>query len=378
MKKKVTIMCLHTGIGGIEKYVASLTKMLSINYEVRVVATYKVKNRMTEDFDKNVKIDYLINDYPRKEEYRQAIKKKNIIKIIIYGFKLFKTLILKYYRNIKAIKKNESDYIITTRYFHNKLVGKYRKKGIVTIATEHNFHNNNEKYIKKIVSSCFNIDYFVLVSNSLKEFYESRIKNTKCLYIPPVIDKIPKYEKKNKVSNRLISVGRLSEEKGFDDLIDIIDILKNKIPNIKLDIYGGGKLKEYLNKQIKSKELEKNIELKGTMPHDKLVNEMKKYDIYLMSSHTESFGLVIIEAFSNSIPVIAFDSADGAKNLLSDGRGILIENRDKEKYAAEVYKLLKNVEAINNLSKKGYDSLKEYDVESVRKKWENLLECKNN
>ena len=44
---------------------------------------------------------------------------------------------------IEAIKKIDSDYIITTRDFHNELVGKYAKEGIIKIATEHNHHNND-------------------------------------------------------------------------------------------------------------------------------------------------------------------------------------------------------------------------------------------
>lgn len=374
MKKKITIMCLHTGMGGIENYVASLAKMLIPKYEVKIVSTYKVLNRNIFNFKDEIEIDYLINDYPKKERFKQALKKKDIIRILSTGFSLLKILFLKYYKNIIAIKKSDADYIITTRDFHNKLVGKYRKKGVVTIATEHNYHNNDKKYIKKVVNSCRKIDYLVLVSKNLKDFYEKKLVNTKCIYIPNTIERIPKYKEKEKLSNKLISVGRLVEEKGFSDLIDIIYLLKKRIPNIILDIYGDGELKDSLYKKIKSKKLDKNINLKGAIFHDELLEIMKEYDLYLMSSYTESFGLVILEAFSNSVPVVAFDSADGALNLLKNERGVLIKNRNKEDYANAVYNLLNDMKKMNQISKNGYDSLKKYTMDNVRKKWEELLD----
>jgi len=369
--KKITILALHLGIGGIEKYISSLCKMLENDFEIEIISTYKILDKPAFDFSNKIKITYLINDKPYKEELKEAIKNKNIISIIKYLFKNIKLLILKKSINIKAIKNINSDIIITTRDFHNKLVGKYAKENIIKIATEHNHHNNNDKYINNIIKSLKNIDYFIVVSKDLESFYRSKIGNTKCVYIPNVIDKVYENPKYN-TNHNLISVGRLSKEKGFTDLIDIINIIKKQIPDIKLDLIGDGNLKEVLENKIKELNLKDNITMHGYLNHNQIEKLMLKDSLYVMTSFTESFGLVLIEAMSYGIPCVTFDSASGAVEVIED-KELLIENRDKEKMAKVIIELLNNKEKLQNYGKEYYIKCQKYFIDNVKKEWLELL-----
>lgn len=370
---KVTILALHLGTGGIEKYISDLCKMIDKKYKVEIVSTYKMDEKPAFDFSNRVNIKYLINDYPHRKEFNNAINGKNVFDIIKYGFGLVKIYILRYLKNVLYIEEVNSKYIIATRTFHNKLVGSNKNRDTIAIATEHNYHNNDKKYIKKLCESCNNIDYLVLVSEELRDFYSSKLKDTKCIYIPNVIDNISEYRKKEKINNKLISVGRLVEEKGYEDLVDIINIVKKDIPNIKLDIYGDGKLKDKLEEKIKELNLDNNIKLCGFCNYNELIKKFKNYDLYTMTSYTESFGLVLLEAMSESVCCIGFDSANGVKTLLKDGSGVLISNRSKEDYAKEIVKLLRDKDKLNFLSKKGYEKVKEFDIKKIEKMWTNLL-----
>lgn len=369
--KKITILCLHLGVGGIEKYISSLSKMLEQNYKIEIISTYKTLDKPAFDFSDKVKIKYLINDRPYKEELKDSIKKLKLISIVKYLFKNAKLLMLKYSENIKFIKNINSDYIITTRDFHNKLVGKYAKDKIIKIATEHNHHNNNSRYIKKVVTSLKNIDYFVVVSEDLKEFYKNKIGDTKCLYIPNVIDNIydkPKYN----TSYNLVSVGRFSKEKAFEDLIEVIGIVKKDIPNIHLNLVGDGKLKNDITNKIESLDLKENIKLCGYLSQSEIKKVMLESSLYVMTSLTESFGLVLIEANSYGIPCIAFDSASGAKQII-ENKELLISNRDKEKMAKLIVKLLKDKDKLQTYGKEAYNNCQKYLLVNVKKKWLDLL-----
>ena len=369
--KKITILCLHLGVGGIEKYISSLSKMLEQNYKIEIISTYKTLDKPAFDFSDKVKIKYLINDRPYKEELKDSIKKLKLISIVKYLFKNAKLLMLKYSENIKIIKSINSDYIITTRYFHNKLVGKYAKDKIIKIATEHNHHNNNSRYIKKVVTSLKNIDYFVVVSEDLKEFYKNKIGDTKCLYIPNVIDNIydkPKYN----TNYNLVSVGRFSKEKAFEDLIEVIGIVKKDIPNIHLNLVGDGKLKNDITNKIESLDLKENIKLCGYLSQSEIKKVMLDSSLYVMTSLTESFGLVLIEANSYGIPCIAFDSASGAKQII-ENKELLISNRDKEKMAKLIVKLLKDKDKLQAYGKEAYNNCQKYLLANVKKKWLDLL-----
>ena len=369
--KKITILCLHLGVGGIEKYISSLSKMLEQNYKIEIISTYKTLDKPAFDFSDKVKIKYLINDRPYKEELKDSIKKLKLISIVKYLFKNAKLLMLKYSENIKIIKSINSDYIITTRDFHNKLVGKYAKDKIIKIATEHNHHNNNSRYIKKVVTSLKNIDYFVVVSEDLKEFYKNKIGDTKCLYIPNVIDNIydkPKYN----TNYNLVSVGRFSKEKAFEDLIEVIGIVKKDIPNIHLNLVGDGKLKNDITNKIEFLDLKENIKLCGYLSQSEIKKVMLDSSLYIMTSLTESFGLVLIEANSYGIPCIAFDSASGAKQII-ENKELLISNRDKEKMAKLIVKLLKDKDKLQAYGKEAYNNCQKYLLVNVKKKWLDLL-----
>lgn len=371
-KKKITILALHLNYGGVEQYISSLCKMLEDNYEIEIISTYKIGDKPAFPFSDKINIKYLINEKPNREELKAAIKSKNIFKIIKEGFISIKILYLKKHRNINAIRNIYSDYIITTRDFHNRLVGYYAYHDIIKIATEHNYHNDDKKYINKVINSIYGFDYFVLVTENLQNFYKNKIKKTKCLYIPNVINSLPNKSSKLK-NNNIINVGRLEKEKAQEELIDIVKELKKEIKDIKLYLIGDGSLKSQINKKINENDLEDNIILTGFISKSEIEKYMIDSKLFVMTSHTESFGLVLIEAMSYKVPCIAYDSADGAKVLLKDENGILIKNRDQKEMINKIKELLNDNKKIKKYSEKGYESCKRYLIDNVREEWLKIL-----
>ena len=370
-KKKITIFALHLGFGGVEKYLSSLCKMLKENYDIEIISTYKVLDKPAFQFSEKVKITYLIDDKPNKEEFKRAIKNKNIINIFKEGVKSVKILYLKRSRNIKAIRNTYSDYIITTRTFHSRLVGYYAYNNIIKIATEHNFHNNDKKYITKVIDSIRDFDYFVVVSDNLRKFYANKIGKTKCIYIPNVIDSLP--DKRSKLTNKnIITIGRLSPEKGQKDLIDVFKIVNKELPKTKLFMVGDGPLKKELENYTKELKLTDKIIFTGFLGNKEKEKYILDSSIFILPSYTESFGLVLIEAMSYGLPCIAFDSSDGARELLKDDVGILVKDRNKEKMAKEIIKELKNAKK-DNYSEKGYKYCQKYLIDNVKEAWFNML-----
>lgn len=375
ISNKITILALHLGTGGVEKYLSSLCKMLENNYEIEIISTYKLNDKPSFDFSDKIKIKYLINEGPCREELKKSIKKLNIINIFKYLFINIKILLLKYIKNIEFIKKIDSKYIITTRIFHNKIVNKYLKdNNYIKIATEHNYPT--DKYKNKLINSITNYDYLVVVSKELESIYKKEnLNNCKCIYIPNVIDFVPN-DVKEKEENSIISIGRLSKEKGYSDLIDVINILKDKNKNIKLYLIGDGTEKDCLQNKINELNLNKNIKLLGFLDFKKCSEYLSKSKVYVMSSYTESFGLVLIEAMSHKLPCIAFDSASGARELLSNGKGILISNRDKYEMSNKIYELLNNNEEYKKYSLNGYEYSKNFLINNVKKDWINLIKSR--
>ncbi len=378
--KKITIFSLHLGYGGIEKSVINLANLLSDCYQVEIISTYKIEDVPAFDINPNVSVKYLITKYkPNRDEWKDSIKRIRPIKFIKETYKALVVLINRRRKTTAAMKSCDSDIIISTRDLFNKWLGMYGKKNSYKIAWEHNHHHNDYKYANKVVESCKNIDTLVLVSDNLRNFYKKEMKNKnykcKCVFIPNMLDMIP-----DSVSTlddtRIISVGRLSREKGFVDLVDVYKEYKDKNPNTKwyLDIVGNGSERNKIADKIYTYGLNKDITMHGYLKKKELNELFHESSIYLMTSYTESFGIVLIEAMSHGIPCIAFTSAEGANDLIIDGyNGYLIPNRDYNLMIEKIEELANNKEKRLELGKNARSFSLRYSSDNIKKEWLDLL-----
>lgn len=124
--RKVAILSLHLGFGGIEKSVSALANLLCEKYEVEIACTYKLYEKPVFDIDERVKIKYLIPDLkPNREEVKLALKKKKFIKFFKEGIKSVKVLNLRKKTMIEYISSCDADVIISTRDIFNTWLGEY-------------------------------------------------------------------------------------------------------------------------------------------------------------------------------------------------------------------------------------------------------------
>lgn len=374
--KKVTILALHLGIGGIEKALISVANMLSSDYEVEIISTYQVLPSPAFLLNANVKVKYLIpGGKPNKKEFLDAIQKHKFIRASKEGIKAMHLLFLKKIRMIEAIKICDSDIIISTRYIYNLWLGKYGIMNCLKIGWEHNYHNNDQKFINKIVSSVQKLDKFVLVSEELRDFYSKRVPSScQCVYIPNTLSYWPK--KMSTLDNKkMISVGRLEKEKGFSDLIDIFKLFYEKDQSWMLDIIGGGFEQDNLQEKIKMYHLESNITIHGERDESYVRKHLQEASIYVLPSFTESFGIVILEAYSYGLPVVAFDTASGARTLVKNNQtGFLIADRNKVAMRDSMLQLANMKELRTKMGINGREYAKNYLEKKVKQKWITLIE----
>ncbi len=376
--KKISILALHLGYGGIEKSITALANLLATDYKVEIGCVYKLYDKPIFDLDPRVKVKYLTKIKPNNKKFKKDLRKKRLFSALKEGVKGLKGLYIRRSSTIKYITSTDSDIIISTRDIFNDWLGEYGGEDILKIGWEHNHYHDNLKYAGEIVRTASKLDYLVVVSNALQEFYSKQLQKSKCkcVYIPNVLDYIPK--KVSKLENKkLISIGRLSKEKGYIDLLTIYNFIEKKYPDWTLDIIGDGEERENLEKYIKSHNLENRIILHGFQGKDYINKMLSESSIYLMTSYTESFGIVLIEAMSFGIPCIAFSSAEGARELIDSGRnGYLIKNRNMRAYVEKLEDLMNSFESRKKIGKEGRKSVKKYDGKEIFPLWVNIIEKK--
>lgn len=382
MKKKISILALHLGYGGVEKAITSLANSLARTnkYDIEIVSIYRLYEKPVFNIDENIKVTYLLPSKlsPNKNEWKEALHN---LKLISLGKESLKSLRILYKRRktmVDYIKNSNADVIISTRIFLNELLSEYGREETLKIGWEHNHYHDDMKYATDVIRSAKNLDYFVLVSKELYKFYHKKMRTfkCKCVYIPNAIENIPK-TKSPLTDEHLISVGRLSPEKGYLDLLKIYLDLKNKKCRWHLDIVGDGDERSRLEKFIKENKLEKDVTLHGFKNSKEIEKLMQKSSIYVMTSYTESFGIVLLEAMSNGIPCIAFDSAEGAKEVITSGRdGYLIKHRNFKAIEKKILDLTKDIETRKELGKNGRRKVKSYISDNICESWEKIIERK--
>jgi len=85
-----------------------------------------------------------------------------------------------------------------------------------------------------------------------------------------------------------------------------------------------------------------------------------------MTSFEESLGLVLLEAASYGLPLVAFDTALGAKEIIAEKFGILVKNRDKEEMAKNIIDLLNEEKKYKKYSQASYERAREYYFDNVK------------
>ncbi len=372
-KNKVSIYALHLNYGGVEKNICTKANILSEINDVEIISLYKLKDKPDFKLNDNVKIKYLTtNIKPNRKELKEALHSKNIINIIKQGIYSIKVLYLKHTLITKSMINCNSEIIISTRIdFTEKLI-RNNEYNNIKIAEEHIYHNNNTKYLNKLHYILKSVDYLMPSSNYLTNYYKELFTE----YRYKIITNNMPIETDNKLSNlknkNIISVGRLEKVKGYDDLIKLFNKLDNK--EWTLSIVGTGSEFDNLNNLIKELNMEDNIKLLGFKNTEELNKLYKESSIYIMTSIEESFGLVLLEAASHGLPLIAYDSALGAKEIIKEN-GILIKNRNEKEMIKELKNLINDEKVRKEYQIKSLSISKQYDYDLIKE--ENINFFKN-
>jgi glycosyltransferase involved in cell wall biosynthesis len=113
----------------------------------------------------------------------------------------------------------------------------------------------------------------------------------------------------------ICAIGRLSEQKGFDILLDAFAMLKNN--NLDLVILGEGELREALTEQARELGISERVHMPGFL--DTPMAVLRKAEAFVLSSRWEGFGNVLVEALAAGVPVISTDCPGGPRAILEDG-----------------------------------------------------------
>lgn len=215
----------------------------------------------------------------------------------------------------------------------------------------------------------------VLLNKDEKQYYPF----TNTFIIPNFIDKreedlFTNYSNREKV---IVAAGRIAPVKQFDHLIEAWKPIFEKYPEWEIHIYGEGddELKNQLQ-TIQSDSEIKNLYFKGAVSD--LDERMKKTSLYAMTSSTECFPMVLLEAMSNGVPIISYDCPNGPRNIISNQKeGLLVQVNNIESFSEKIENLISQSDTRIKFSNDAIQTSKCFLKDKVMIKWVNLFKTLN-
>lgn len=171
-------------------------------------------------------------------------------------------------------------------------------------------------------------------------------------------------------AKRVIAVGRLDYQKGFDRLIEAWEIVKRNPASEgwKLDIYGQGEWLDMLNDMIKEKGLAGSARV--NRPTDNIALEYSRSSVLAMTSHYEGFPMVMIEAMSAGLPVVTFDYKCGPRDIIEDGvSGRIVADGDIAGFAEALLGVMRDGERRAAMGARATEVRERYSEAAVMRRW---------
>lgn len=379
MKVLYSISALNN-VGGMERILTQKANYLAdtVGYDVVIVTTEQLGKKPYFPLSSRVRIIDLNVNYGEESNRRNPI-----LKMIWKG--LHKP---EHKRKIKKVIYNEKPDIVITLF--NKDIGflpsiKDGSKKIAEFHFSHNYkiteaRNFLLKLSQKIRMNIWRrellkFDKFVVLTQEDKLLWGNM---PNIVVIPNFIPQMPSIAS-NIETKRVIAVGRISYQKGFDLLVKAWDLVNKELPSWNLDIFGK---EEKIGEQRTLQELIDNLGLSDKIhlnaPVKNIGAEYCKSSIFVLSSRYEGLPMVILEALSYGLPVISFECECGPKDIINNTVGELVRNGDVKKLARVLIKNMKDFRGLKEKGANAKDLAQNYTADNVMQKWVSLFQTLKN
>lgn len=216
-------------------------------------------------------------------------------------------------------------------------------------------------------------DQVITLTDVSKENYGHFNKNTIRIY-NPISDSIGKNVRMSQLDNKVIAMTARYEIKikGFDYLVQIA----RQVPDgWKIEIAGSGTEKEIaeLNLLIEQAQVQDKIILKGALYGEALIEHYRNSSIYVMTSRTEGLPMVLLEAMSFGLPIVAFNQSGSQEILRNSEYGILVESGNVENFSEELNNLINSLELRNKYSSLSKKRVNDFNIEEIMQQWKKVI-----
>jgi len=244
------------------------------------------------------------------------------------------------------------------------------------------------KPAKKIIASLYNLFEYIglklfagmIVADEMNETkYKNKSINLALIHNYPLEEIILSEEEfENKENNHtLLYLGKIFEIRGIDNLLKMVSIVKNEVPQIKLRLVGESYLSTYkqeLLKKIQVLGIEEYVSIEEAVPYCNIKEVTKNSDIGLMIFRPTLNNMQItpnkmFEYMAGGLPIVASDFPAMGSIIRQENCGLLVNPENLQEISDKIKKLLKEKDLRKKLAYNGYKAaVKKYNWKAESKK----------
>ena len=365
--------------GGAERIISEKMNYLAEHYghEVTVITCYQFPKTMPNVYPISRKVKQINLQIEAHRQYRYSYPKRLLIK-----WKYFRQLQKELRVILSSINPN---IIIGVGYTLADVVcqSNYRAAVIIESHEARMFTMSNKLHQERFVLSKLFVKIY-------RHFYIKTIEKKANVVVTLTKGDAQEWSKARRVeiipnfssmqmsgistceNKKVIAVGRLEWQKGYDRLLDIWGEASQTHPDWQLNIYGEGSLEKELKEQINRQGLA-NIHIHDFT--DSISSQYAESSICVLTSRFEGFSLVLLEAMRHGVPCITFDCPFGPAEVVDDNQcGYVIGNGDIKQFVSKLNYLMESTNIRKDFSKNAIEKAQTYNKEAIMQQWQQLFE----
>lgn len=374
MKKHVFLFTMDITLdGGVERVVSNMANSFSKRgYRVDIISLFKANENIKYHLDGKIKVKYLFDNLSFDNWHNSLLVKSNLY----WRYRLALKFTDKLYCYIDSeLSDGETAVVMWNTY---QITPLYRHHNVHIIGLDHSRYpfGNIVKGLRHKLHTYMVSKFDIVTTLNEDEVGKWRTIGRPVYVMPNYLpdrgfQTVPKINDRKKV---VVSLGRMNtNQKGFDRLIEAYSLIAAKHPDWKLNIYGSGCLQKEYRQLINDLNMQDFIEI-----FDFTKNPLAVYQtasIYAMCSRDEGFGMVLLEAGSLGIPLVAYNVEFGPRSIIKNSvTGYIVPDGDKVKFAESLEKLMNDEKLREKMSEEILKDIPaRFSEEVIMDKWIKII-----
>lgn len=393
--RQVVLMAYSVdGRGGVARAVVNLANQLAVSHDVEIVSVVDRPRGPKFDLDPSIRLTYLqtlrkkaprglaAGDHrwrnrPGRNLLTRWLDSRPTSLIGIThagtpGMTRWADLLIR--RRIRSLR---DCVLITTRPSLHVAAARWARPGVVRIGHDHgNFvtRSQSANVAPALREALASLDAFVVLTRGDLDDYAQWFPEARerLVHIPNPSPYAVGGELAALTAPIAISGGRLTSGKAFPRMVRAFADVADQHPEWQLHIHGAGDAEATVREAIARHGMEGRVVLKG-FTHD-FDAALREASMFLMTSRSEGFPMVLLEAMAVGLPLVAYDVPRGPADLIEDGvTGRLLADDDRAGFSEALHQLMGDADLRRRMGRAGAEAAARYAPERIRQRWLDLV-----